>query len=265
MSCGRTNGARPSWVGSVLNWVQVLTFPWVLIRISIVNRVAAGPSGARPEGAAGQVWDALAAVAGVASRPAIRSSANTTAAATSEIARRARPDALPRWFVTTPAIFGRGRQANGASPTNTRSLLQLCRDFRRGGSSRTCRTPRSPRAGHPRSVSSSRAWLTPPIDGEKIIAAGMRPAIEAASWSAPLGSSKAVPVTSSQAVRADSTSPGSKAIGSILQISSSLVSQPRSVAASADRFAGRRRSSAPGRRRRGGGGPPASRRSRRQP
>src|SRR4249919_1672763 len=150
MSCGRTNGARPSWVGSVLNWVQVLTFPWVLIRISIVNRVAAGPSGARPEGAAGQVWDALAAVAGVASRPAIRSSANTTAAATREIARRARPDALPRWFVTTPAIFGRGRQANGASPTNTRSLLQLCRGFRRGGSSRTSRTPRSPRGGHPR-------------------------------------------------------------------------------------------------------------------
>ena len=39
VSCGRTNGARPSWLGSVLNCVQVLTFPWVLIRISIVNRV----------------------------------------------------------------------------------------------------------------------------------------------------------------------------------------------------------------------------------
>ena len=47
-SCGRTNGASPSWLGSVLNWVQVLTFPCVLIRMSMVKRLAGGPSGARP-------------------------------------------------------------------------------------------------------------------------------------------------------------------------------------------------------------------------
>ena len=35
-------------------------------------------------------------------------------------------------------------------------------------------------------VFSSRAWLMPPMDGEKIIAAGMCLAISAASWSAPL-------------------------------------------------------------------------------
>ena len=87
-------------------------------------------------------------------------------------------------------------------------------------------------------MSSSGAWLKPPIEGAKTIAVGTCGAIEAASWSAPLGSSNAVPVVRSQASRARATSPGSKAIGSIFQIGSSADSQPRSAAEAVDRLAG---------------------------
>ena len=49
MSRGRIRLARPP-----PGFVHVLTLPWVLIRINIVNRVRAGPVGLRPSGGAGQ-------------------------------------------------------------------------------------------------------------------------------------------------------------------------------------------------------------------
>src|SRR3954454_869276 len=83
MSCGRTRSPSPPF--DSLNCVQVLTLPWVLIRIIIVKRVALGPGGLSPTGSGGQASSAAAGL-GAAARPASRSAASSATAANSEIA-----------------------------------------------------------------------------------------------------------------------------------------------------------------------------------
>jgi hypothetical protein len=97
MSCGRILPPIPP-----SGFVYVSTLPWVLIRIIIVNREAAGPLGERPKGWAQLPW-ACAGV-GAAERPPISSRASRAAPIASAIRRRTRADALPCVCETAPAI-----------------------------------------------------------------------------------------------------------------------------------------------------------------
>src|SRR3954451_18203331 len=89
----RVLSTKMSW-GRILppmppsGFVEVSTFPCVLIRISIVKRLGLEPVGARPEGDGGQASDALAAEAGsgAAERAAINSAASSATVAIRTIA-----------------------------------------------------------------------------------------------------------------------------------------------------------------------------------
>ena len=104
------------------------------------------------------------------------------------------------------------------------------------------------------SVSSWRAWLIPPFDGAKTIAAGQHAGDLGRVVEGAARELAGSPATSAQASRAANTSPVSNGIGSIRQTGCSSSSQPRSAAASPHGGAGGLEHRAPAPRRRGGAG-----------
>src|SRR4029453_19453002 len=121
MSRGRTRLARPP-----PGFVHVLTLPWVLIRINIVNRVRAGPVGLRPSGGTGESGDALAPPAslGEPDRRARSSMQSAMAAPASAAARRARLGECPGGCEALPAMWTSAGASYRHLPVNTRGGLQ---------------------------------------------------------------------------------------------------------------------------------------------